>query len=127
VLHYDALEQRRGNVRIPHSIRIDDHDWTASANAETWRFSPFYAVGSEEKSLALKQRCKLRVKLAPATVRRAKASCADDDVAGIRLHNGVTIAGRDSMLAHAERSPARPAVDSRASLRLFPILVHPET
>jgi hypothetical protein len=123
VFHDDALEQRRRNVRVPHPIRIDDYDWTASADAKAWRFSAFYAVGSEEKSFALQQRCKLRVKRASASIGRAEATCADDDVSRIRLHYRIT----RWMLDHAERSPREDAVDSRAELRLFPILVYPET
>ncbi len=47
VLDHDPLEKLWGNRGIPHAIRIDDHDWAARANAETWRFATLYTLRAE--------------------------------------------------------------------------------
>jgi hypothetical protein len=86
MLHDDALEQRRCHAAIPHTVGIDNYDWSAAANAEAWRLSSLDAAGPEEEALTLKQRRQQLIQLAPAMVRRTESANAYEHMARIRLH-----------------------------------------
>jgi len=81
-----AFQQLGGDCTVPDSFRIDDDNWPAFAHAEARRLAPFYAVGSKQQTLALKQRCQQRVQCPPAPVGRAVSAGANDDMARVRFH-----------------------------------------
>ena len=53
-----SLEQLRSHPRVPHTFRINDDNGTSSTNAKTGSLAALHASRAEQKTLALKQRCK---------------------------------------------------------------------
>ena len=86
VLDYDSLQQLGSDIRVPDSLGVYNHDWPIAAHAEARRFPALHAVGSEQKIFALQQVGEQGVKPAPSTIRRAKISGANENVAGVPFH-----------------------------------------
>jgi hypothetical protein len=96
VLDNNALEKRRGDMRVPDAIGIDDHYRATTAHAEAGSFSALDPAGPEKEAFALKQRSQMRVELPSAPVGRAEAASADDHVARIRLHYRIAVIRRNA-------------------------------
>jgi len=86
MLDDDAFQQLGGDCTVPDSFRIDDDNRAAFADAEARSFSALHAIGSEQQTLALKQRCEQRVQRPPAPVRRAVSAGAHDNMSRVRFH-----------------------------------------
>lgn len=55
MLYDNSLEQLRGDMPVPDTLGVNHHDWTAGANAKTWRFAALHAGRTEEKALPLEK------------------------------------------------------------------------
>ena len=55
MLDDNALEQVRGDTRVPHTFGIDHNDGTSRTYSKTRRLTTLYPVRPEQKSLALKE------------------------------------------------------------------------
>jgi hypothetical protein len=55
MLDDNALEQLRGDARVPHTFRIDHNDGTSCTYAKTRRFAALDPARPEQKSLTLKE------------------------------------------------------------------------
>jgi hypothetical protein len=96
VLDDDSLEKLRRDTGIPDRIRIHDDDGAAGANSEARRFPPFDPRWAEQEALALQQRRQHRVQIPTSPVRGAETARADEDVAGIVLHEWFSLHRRIS-------------------------------
>ena len=61
VLDDDPLKQLRRHAGIPYTFRIYHDDRSTGADAKTRRLAAFYALGSEQQALAMKEPSKLRI------------------------------------------------------------------
>ena len=87
MLNDDSLEKRGRHCCVPDTVRIDDDDGPALADAKARRLSALHPGWPEQEPVSLEERSEKRVELAAASFGGAKASRADDDVPGVRLHS----------------------------------------
>jgi len=69
MLDDDSLENRRSYTSVPDAIRINDDDRPARADAEARRLSALHPRWTEEQTLALKKRRKVRIQSTAFSVR----------------------------------------------------------
>lgn len=55
VFDHDPLEKLGRDLGIPDSFGVDDHNRATRAHAKTWSLATLHAIGTEEKSFALKK------------------------------------------------------------------------
>lgn len=84
----DPFEELRRDISVPDALWIYGDNWPAFTYAETGRFGSLDAIGVEEEVFALEEPGELTVNGATATIGRAKAAGANEDVAAIRRHFG---------------------------------------
>ena len=101
MLDHNPLEQWQRDSRVPHALRVDDHDRAAGAYAETGRFTALHAPRAEEKPLALKEASQFCIQRAPAAIGSAEATDAHQDVTRVGIHER---RWRRSNRGHAESS-----------------------
>ena len=69
VLDDDALEERRGDARVPDAFRVHDDDRAAGADAEARGLAALHAARAEQQPLPLEEAGEGRVERAPFAVR----------------------------------------------------------
>ena len=83
VLDDDPLEQRRSHSPIPDSFRINGHDWSSFANAQTRGFAPLHTPGAEQQPFPFEQFGQQRVQRPAPPFRGTKRPGADENVEAV--------------------------------------------
>lgn len=82
----DPLEQLRRDTGVPDTLRVDDDDRAARADAEARRLASLDAIGPEQEALALEKGRQQLVQAPAARIRSAKRADANQHVARIWVH-----------------------------------------
>jgi hypothetical protein len=84
----DPFEEFGRHVGVPDTLRIDGDNRPLFADAKARRFGSFDTIGIKQEILTLEEPGELTVNGAAATLGRAKAPGAHQNVAAIRRHFG---------------------------------------
>src|ERR1700686_769657 len=112
VLHDDPLQQRRRDLGVPDSFRIDDNNRPIAADAEAGRLAAFDPLRTEEQTLAVQKAGEQRVDLAPTAVGRAEIARAYEHVTRVRLHLRLHSGTHEPKIHMATRSSTCTAASS---------------
>ena len=77
----DPLQQRWGHSRIPHAVRVDDHNRPARTNAETRGLPSLYPPRTKQEPFAVQKFRKQLIEKPTTVVGGAESTGTHEDVA----------------------------------------------